>query len=868
MKRTIRLSALLGMVFLLGACTEDDIINNYGPKDCVGDEIVFGISSGTDGKTRTVYGDHSAEDKAVEVNWIAEDMLMIACPQAAGTQLAHYQVTAETEVNENKGTIDGYSETSIERAAGETVSLQWGTGDGENGTHDFYGVYPSFKKSGMASAENGDNPYVKMNDDGFVGYLPLDQSVPASSVTTDAGGNIIVNPNMDIAYMVAHTPGVVRGSAVELQFNSLNTVLQFQIYGCDFEGVANDEVKIHGASLISANGNALCGSFNYKFADNSCKFTGENPSTYSNVTIALPEPKVVTTETYCDLTFFILPTYGANEADDLTNDLQLQVMYSIGNKPQVKKATLKSESITPKKKHLFKNVKLPKVSQEITGSNWFSALDNNVLLSQVSIPVAGNAFTSYYNDNNADAKYIKEQYKSYIELWNMGIRGFEFRTSYVYDTDNNLTVKGAQFVANGDIITATDEDGTNLTFDTAFEKLAKFATEDNTQECLVIIATYQSYDDTKDEKYSPANYIAALRNYLGESAYNDKFVMINSQSTVESIRGKIAIIVRPGDGHINNETMAYDLSDLNVSVINNWGTSVDQWDKRYKDKGYKTEGAYTGGTTAIEENMWGIAKSNSTTSFSAYTYDGTTYKINGISETLNPNYTFNLNSNTGGAHVQSWTRIIPSTFKNGAPFNTGIYNETLLAGTYYLWLHWKESLSDKKAMIDSTLTASINSRDKRDGTLYINSLCGFFPEDGYPSSWYPQLAISYKQVGRISHVSFTMSNAAAGGDWLGCSAELNSHVCDKLEKATVIGPLGLVIINHIGATKKQFEQSSYIPDGTAAEEASVNLPSLIMMNNFKFPLAKKTAETTPATEMRLTNDPVDPAAAVYVNWRR
>lgn len=920
MKKTIRLTALLGLGFLLGACTEDDIIKNYGPRDCVGDEIVFGVSTASDFKTRTVYGDASADEKKVEVNWIPGDMLMIACPQAAGTKLAHYQVTATQEADKNDGTVDRYSETTIGKADGETVSLQWGEGKGDNGAHDFYAVYPSFKKSGMSPTKNGDNPYVMMNDEGFVGYLPLDQS---SNSVDEKGGNYIVNPNMDIAYMVANTPDVVRGNDVELAFSSLNTVLQFQIWRGDIEAnITVGDIKIHGASLFSASGKAICGSFNYKFASKACTNTEEKPADYSRVTISLPEPKTLTGTNYCDFTFFVLPTYQNSDVildDDNAdyNDLQLQVMYSVGGSPQIKSATIKA-NITKSRKHLFKKVKLPAITQAVTGSNWFEGLADNILLSQVSIPVASNVFANatYFSGVDGIGAANYQQVKDYETLWDMGVRGFEFvnRRAVTFkdggwfgedgcNVNNNHSLSTANFVVDEVPLKGTGDNFTGgvITFGQAFNTLVgKLAA--NPQECLVVICTYQAVGDG----YDPNGYVQQLLNYLDDyTATNgntykitkEDFVQIKAGATVEDLAGKIAIIIRPGDDdryEKNSTTTSIVLSSNdgtnqndwsgNVTLIHDWGTAFDVWDRRYKgvareaqfETQYRAEHKPDSTQRPLMEDwLWGAGAGNSGT-FVEYNHNGTTDAGNNAFDNFGNgekperlasfNYTHAC-TNNGIAYVQEWARVVPSKMEKH--IYTGINHSGNNVTPIYLWVRWDESYSEKLKAIDGLFQLSVAEKGKQSNNLYINSLSGYYIDENIKEGLYPfknSYAMRFYGRGGLGQTtqtwrssSFSVSNMGKGGDHVGLAYELNKYVYGVLSGTVKMqdesylpeGPWGLVMMEHIGNTAK------------GNDDKSVDLVNLIMMNNFKFPLATS-GKTEPKTaEVSFSIDPANPSGEIY-----
>ena len=139
-----------------------------------------------------------------------------------------------------------------------------------------------------------------------------------------------------------------------------------------------------------------------------------------------------------------------------------------------------------------------------------SALNPNTYLTQISVPVAGNAFSSYYTGDSQ--QYNIEQVHNYQTLWNMGVRGFEFKTAQGYTpandgTTNVDTVADEYFVTNGQEMTG------GPTFDKAFTYLAQqLLNPEYENEFLVIIATYQSY--TGCGAYDPQDYVNDLEKYF------------------------------------------------------------------------------------------------------------------------------------------------------------------------------------------------------------------------------------------------------------------------------------------------------------------------------------------------------------------
>ena len=226
--------------------------------------------------------------------------------------------------------------------------------------------------------------------------------------------------------------------------------------------------------------------------------------------------------------------------------------------------------------------------------------------------------------------------------------------------------------------------------------------------------------------------------------------------------------------------------------------------------------------------------------------------VEGYPTTDNPdNHIYDHKTETSGqtVHVQEWARIIPKNSFACSPFNSGLsdwHQVGLTSKTFYLFLKWPESYSQKQAMIKETVAASMATMGgSTKNTLFINSLCGYYPVSTLPASYYPyNTEYSYSVswgLGRT--ITFKLNNAGAGGDFVTCAYDLNKWLYEYLTKYNTDGengplkqgPVGLVMLNHIGNTTDH------------ADDKSLDLVNWIMMNNFRFPLATAKPTTTGGT---------------------
>ena len=863
MKKYTKLFALMGFALLAGACQNDNLIPEAPALP--GDEIVFGATAyfeNGEPQTRTVYGDIAGDKDEIEVRWVPnKDYIDIACPEAVGSQNSEYMVSGTTSGETGSGVADDYSASVLVRQS--PVGLQWSTA----GTHHFYATYPSaeqISKDVGVSLTDAEKSALGMklenNNAILTGYLPVDQSpinIPTTTKTVNGMTGYVVEPNMTYAYMVAQESVKTRGN-VGLTFSSQVTALEFQIVAGAITGENPQGLKditILGVQLYSKSGQNIAGHFTYDFETGNFEDTNQKTG-YEKVTQTFGDGLTISANTgFISTTFFLSP----NVDFTLTGDLRLTVIYKIGNSPMVKTATINKKDIVAKKKYFFKNVKLPAHDVSVSASAWFSALNPATWISQVSIPVAANAFTSYYS--GTDSKFIKQQVKNYEELWNMGVRGFEFMTS-ASNTSYNLGTE--KFVANGAEITTTGAPDFNTAFRTLYAHLKK-----NPGETLVIVATYKSYGgdthNTYYPKYNHQTYITHLENYLTsfweevqadyEGNKENLFVKLGTNSRVADLRNKIAIVIRPGDDEynqmVNGNNATYTISSAwinHVALIKNWGTGVDQWDKRYGSD-YYAEGVY--GSTAskkIETNIPYIVSSSKDSYESKYNVEN---EYSGNFEIFNDykgtGYSLTIDGG-GSAYMQCWERVSPieEYIFTGL---TGGYNRYWYVLGYtegdpvYLWVKWKASLAQKKAMIADVLAKSRATKGSTTvNPLFINSLASYYITKDLPESTYPYNGSINLGHTRNAAIDLTLSydDAGMGGDWASCAAELNYLMWSELNAPEAEGPMGLVMLNYIGAEPSDFNGITPISmavTGNTASQASKELPLKIMLNNFIFPLS-------------------------------
>lgn len=897
MKKYTKFLALMGAALAMGACQDDEIISPV-KHALPGDEIVFGAtgvfeSGDKDANPNLAPGVRTVYDKVwtdangnkfIQVKWIpGVDRMDIACPQSAtagNVKNAQYMVATT-----NSGDKNDSIASTLQRMG--DAGLQWSSAN----EHQFYAAYPSKEMMGkrlQGVISDGEISELGLSTTAegrniLRGYLPVNQTpkvLPNTTTTRDGKVGYVIEPDMTFAYMVASDTINTTNNApasVGLQFESQVTALEFEIVASDIvknenEGQQFDpEIKILGVTLSHANGEdgvvtQIAGHFEYDFEKNAfanrLEVAGADAHTY--VTQMFPEGYTINASTgFVDVTFFLFPGVNFNEGDD-NKRMKLTVLYQVDGVPQNKTATLIKE-IQPKKKYFFSNVKLPAIHEEsVSASNWFNALDDKILFNQVSIPVASNVFANpqYAKTNVND--YTTQQTSRLKALWNMGVRGFELcNRSAAKQGNNTNTVQEKSLDSEGMV---ASEQVLDFTFKQAIDTL--YECFKDSKEPLILVCTYASTQDG----YNPYHYVANLFNSLNSFCTRNTidpstFVQITSSTTTKDLKGKIAVVIRPGDDErwmyenkvntsgsiqldgtyeattdpyrmlggitpIATEHSPYALTKslplatkciekqgfgigslgwyedvdrtatLNgnawwnrVLMVSDWG--ISSWDSWHRRGGTYYEYA----TTASNFDFIGTARTRvSTKKYEDLILASTAPSLTGY------HYEHDM-SNGATAFIQDMTRVMPEEITT-----------TQNSKTYT----WPESLSEKKAAIDGLFQLSVATKgDVESKNIYINVLSSYYGTTAHPVSLYP----CYDGQG--------FKEAGKGGDYKSAAKAMTEHTYNLLSGATTItgteeklaeGPWGLVMMDYIG-------------DNTVNPDSRI-LVNLIMLNNFKFALAK------------------------------
>ena len=208
---------------------------------------------------------------------------------------------------------------------------------------------------------------------------------------------------------------------------------------------------------------------------------------------------------------------------------------------------------------------------------------------------------------------------------------------------------------------------------------------------------------------------------------------------------------------------------------------------------------------------------------------------------------YDMTGSTAKAYVQEWARVSPTDNNlNAIGIYTGYTPYAEVLGDGELWVRWPASIEEKKFAIKKLFENSVaTSGDNTTNDLYINSLSGYYIDwDNtltYDKSTLP-FKKSFKIMGHLSGREYDsalgVTGQGKGGNFKLLAYDLNKYVYDLINnKEIASGPLGLVIMDHIGnnAVKQIGPGTS---EQTVTDDKSLDLVDLIMRNNFKYSLGK------------------------------
>lgn len=844
-----RLIYMMAAVVCLTTACQDEVITEgivTLPAE-MGEDILFGARAGFENAnpsaTRTAYnGSYTVGTTSYErIIWTDKDKIQIYSPQAHNpadgltgdnVHSAHYTVVR----NDDDKTVNN-DEAYLERT--EETSLQWGQGDDEVGTHDFYAMYPSPL---LFQNADGSFPFslecaeaISMNGTNIGGYIHTEQV----ATVTYANGKYTASPDMRYAYMVAKTTttrekaytedadGNVKG--VSLTFFPIVTAMELELSLPETSGTAATVNPVTIAKVV-VKGTDIAGSFTSDISGTGCwnvDASGATTAFNGNITTgSIKADEIAVWTTYGDdehpltlkpgesLTFtvFMKPTA------DLSNIKVGIVSDLVGQNVKYKTLGDSNSPVTvvARKKNVFTGLKLPIATTNvgIDYSNWMKQLPPDTELKGISLPGTGNSFS--YGASNAN--YVS-QTLTFDEQWEAGIRAFEIasdrNSSYTNTNLGNVRVECGK--------NAVQQDGSYLTVSTVVNYVLDKLSE-NPYETAMVIFTYQPNGNGRNGP----SYMKQLVDYI-ETLDATKLVLFQptlllgeypkkadgTDDTTQpstGARGKLMLVARPNsrgenDRNIDESGWNPSVSDeatkwANISdqipsdskaakyllAVNGCGTAKDKWAAR----GYKMNGEFVPDisndhATYIEQYMT-TQNSPIFTTYDASTENNTWTNNDGVTITRARKDTpkdlnFGYATNTSMVcWFQEWARVLPSAiYRSSSPR-----------------IQWFESYEEKLSNVKTTFDMAVSGKYVEQGYVFINSLCGYLADSGTDESIKPSTGMTY---------------GGAYGDISALSNKLNQDFYQYVysKRKEMVAPTGIVLMDFVSNDSENGGGAYWLP---------------------------------------------------------
>ena len=827
MRNHVFITTLMSVMVIFTGC-KDDLLEENKPAYS-GDEVIFGASGkfetvdATGGKSRTSYGDVSSDGKSQTINWVNGDRIMIYSPEVQNvSSYVEYEVTSA-----------GNEQGTLAKVNADQAGLQWGSVE----THNFYGVYPSVEQSGL------DKKYYSFEGTILNGYVPVTQ---AHDLTQQSDGNWTAKCNMNYAQMVAKTTIKKSdgGNGVDLSFYPIVTAM-------DLELTASADVRSNAVNIIAQDDEPIAGRYktdlstinpdNGKFAPD-CDLTNDPIVNLSYITVPLySESNGVMTPIWLragktiKLTVFMLPH---TDLDNITVRIS-HVNAKAKSCDLINKGV--SIKFTPHKKTII-NMTLPAWNGQVDNvNNWFSGLENNVLISQLSIPGTANSYSSALSDASQ-----KTQTASITDQWNAGIRYFELRSPN--SSTGDLKDAGLQ----------CNRQSLNITFGDAVTQLLNLL-KNNPTEFLMIAPAFESDQGRGDYV---EDYLNDLNNFYTQTLptlISDRtplhLEVYSPTMTVGDLRGGVMFMARITSEE-DSEEFIDQLERIGIKeglAINQWGSLKDYWGRRgYTINGTKahnwsqsyssTDVEYyllNGNTTVVDGGTWADPIGEhltGNTSFSPNELLVVPNKQMGETSTFKTivdykHTSFRKGGDTGEVFLQEWSRVVPKDAA-GNYYLYRKYNYDWDTTWNLYWCYWGESYTEKQSDIWNTfLLCQEENTGKVGSRFFINSLDGYYVDRNISESYWPY--IENKDSRPNEEGGF--GTGGSKGNIENYAKDINAWFYGKLLEVgfeNITGPLNIVILDRV-------------LDGS---DGGNYLPQVIIDNNFKFPLMTGTngGNTIPA----------------------
>lgn len=792
----------------LCSCSEDTLAEGSGKPAAPGDEVRFsafqqeGEVHDTDHPDmRTHYGLYnlSQEEGKYSIFWDDGDRIAIYCPQALATKPeavdkgreADYKIVLSPQDGQDEQTMQSGTLSKINPG---DVGLQWGDGDGEKGTHDFFAFYPFTAKEGIISSTQLKLTLPTLQTPSFMRVISPEDGIEVtypSSGEPVTGKVYIARPNMNSCFMYAHSQGNrVDNDPISLNFKPIVTTLEAIVKGPE---AGPDSIEV--SQVVFRSNESICGSFSLTIGDLGAAEDGAvetiNDNTLSNnVTIPVYynhatgetagdglEPVKLGPGDILVVRAFLLPK-------DITTDNNNAVtvhMVGAGSKTKIlNQQTVKAKCINI--------TELPKLIKMET-NYWMTMLDENVYFSQLSIPGSHNAYNiarsgaTIPNDDTSIGEYY--QTKDVGQQLAAGVRAFSFQVGFGDKDFENAVSDDGWKAAQGTYPLYVQAGSTQLST-TLTEVLNKFATE-----LTDLNNKYKT--DYGNSPLTPKEFIVLNITYAqkaGGAANRQAEVQRWMKEVDETIDGM-------NNGMFTNDISANttlgDLAGKIVIFVNYQGTD-------WPSKTITTTSGWPWQTTETWSYKYVPADSAQTYVVVKDTYDESGKEISDFSTQNDRDYNYLFYQPVYGSGVGSGIQLWRQNLERLDNENLNLTGDNVVKN-----LSGRQTL--KKNMIASLFQRAINNNAEgiNVGNWYINNIgafCVVNDEKSYRGDY------------------------GAGGNTPKAANLMNYYTYQHLaNSANNTAPCGVVLMNFVGETTV-----SGLPVYSQA------LQQIIIENNYRFPL--------------------------------
>lgn len=391
----------------LAGCTEDDMSGSEPLPE--GTEFNFGAEVDSRSiETRTYYdpkdeANSNATEWKIFWNYQAPlDHIYIYSPEAAeGFKQASYTVNATLDMSE---------------PAPVTKDGEAGVRTGAATSYNFYAMYPASAVKAGSGTGNA-----------LSATMPVNQTSSTTETMTDSPvGELQTTADMNCALMIAkktgYTPTAGNEGKVQLQFDPFATMMDITVNGTN----ANTQANVRVTSVIIEADAPIAGDFTYDYSSGTFTF-GANASNSISVETLFDDASgnkvgvLMGNSSTLKVRAFMIP-------NPAVKSLKVKVVTS---QAKTMTKTLEMGKFQPNQIHF---VKLPKIDVDnlkLDYTIWLSQLDENIYLSEISLPGSALAFNYLHSDD-----YMQTQTKILVEQFNAGARVFQCHVKTIDQTSS------------------------------------------------------------------------------------------------------------------------------------------------------------------------------------------------------------------------------------------------------------------------------------------------------------------------------------------------------------------------------------------------------------------------------------------------